>query len=361
MSCHVPKNNSDVIVTYSGHAEANFEPEKYFQNTTLKSIITSTTSQITTNKERIKIFVPEYIINRAMSTTDYPFTEEDDVVFIPNEKAAIPRYGDEFPSRNKMRIEDLMKKSVGDIINDQNIRIESNTEAPKDIFFISGKNNENIETSTKTRKTETKIESRRSGKETLKLDCRNLDCNNTISSVCGGKYEHREWRYRIFLNDCYFRKVNCAFKYPENRYKLVLLEKCKNTGAHVQRPAMIYNPSPPAYVKQAIKLNSTRRNLISRRSETRDIDGQACSHACPITCPEDYEPECAVSSNGNQRVFLNHCKLDYNSCTFGVVWYKRPLSECVGGRKADMRQNRAFIGWMQRVGIVDNKGRLVLS
>ncbi|RVE40031.1 hypothetical protein evm_015319, partial [Chilo suppressalis] len=96
-------------------------------------------------------------------------------------------------------------------------------------------------------------------------------------------------------------------------------------------------------------------------SFNKELDGRFCSHLCPSSCPEQYEPECAVSNKGERRVFMNHCKLDYNSCSYGTVWQKRPLAECVGGKKADLTRNSAFIGWMQRVGIVDNKGRLKLE
>uniref|UniRef100_A0A2H1VEH8 SFRICE_008459 n=1 Tax=Spodoptera frugiperda TaxID=7108 RepID=A0A2H1VEH8_SPOFR len=97
------------------------------------------------------------------------------------------------------------------------------------------------------------------------------------------------------------------------------------------------------------------------QSMSMDAKGRFCSHTCPSSCPEDYDPECAISATGQKRVFMNHCKLDQNSCFYSVVWHRSPLSECVGGEKAHLHQTRGFVGWMQRVGILDKKGHLVLE
>ncbi|CAH2217444.1 jg10548 [Pararge aegeria aegeria] len=140
---------------------------------------------------------------------------------------------------------------------------------------------------------------------------------------------------------------------------MVPVEYCKNIGAHYLTRPYAFKPVPLPQNEAANV--ETRRTFASRRSLNMGVDGSFCAHACPASCTEEYDPQCALSSSGQRKVFLNHCKLDYNSCLYKVVWHRRPLSECVGGKKADMTQNRGFIGWMQRVGIVDKKGRLVLS
>lgn len=64
-----------------------------------------------------------------------------------------------------------------------------------------------------------------------KLNCNDVKyCNNTIKSVCGGKIEHKRWKYRLFLNECFFRKVNCAFKQEINsKYFLIIVFYCITT------------------------------------------------------------------------------------------------------------------------------------
>ncbi|XP_063835965.1 uncharacterized protein LOC135085139 [Ostrinia nubilalis] len=345
--CHTPKNNSDVIVTYAGHAEANVETKFEPKPIPEKPETTSTT-------EHVKIMIPE---SYTAETT--PFFEDDteSVVFVPNEK---PVFRNDDYRADRMSIGDIvMRKSVGDILSDKNIRVAS--ESPNEqILFISGKNSEHADN---TRRKETAYEPRTSAKETKKigLDCSNLDCNNTLKSVCGGKMEHKTWRYRLFLNECYFRKVNCGFKYEVNRFRVMPDELCKPIGSHHSERPFVYNPPLPILPVEKPVPVVMRRSPSSRRSLNLEIDGSFCSHPCPTTCPDDYSPECAVTTKGQRKMFVNHCKLDFNSCSYGTVWHRRPLSECVGNKKADLRQNRAFIGWMQRIGIVDSKGRLVMA
>lgn len=94
------------------------------------------------------------------------------------------------------------------------------TENPhKDTVFISGKNNDNVE----------KHEIRRQKTEDVRpnptkstkirqptLDCNHLECNNTVNSICGGREIEKKWKYRLFLNECFFRKVNCGFQHATN-------------------------------------------------------------------------------------------------------------------------------------------------
>ncbi|CAK1554299.1 unnamed protein product [Leptosia nina] len=313
-SSHIDKNNSDVIITYEGHNEA----ERVLKQ---GDVILNEDSKYTTE-----------------DTSSFQ-TEPNDIVFIPNEREVV---------RNEdkhVRIDDLMQKT-----NIHNImKVSTNTESPtEDIIFISGKNNENVE---KTVQEKPQVKSNPA--KPIRIDCTNLDCNSTMQSVCGEKEEDRKLRYRVFLNECYFRKVNCAFKHQNNRYRSVSMEYCKNIGGRVLPKPYMSKPS--------VEIKLDTRRFSSRRTLNMGVDGTFCGHACPTHCTEEYDPQCAVSASGEWRVFVNHCQLDFNSCLHGAVWQRRPLSECVGGKKADMRQNRGFIGWLQRVGIVDKRGKLVLS
>ncbi|KAL0808842.1 hypothetical protein ABMA28_012513 [Loxostege sticticalis] len=341
---HIAKNNTDVIVTYSGHAEANDEPKFVPKPTT-------TTTE--------KVVVQEYY---ATETTKFYEDETEGVVFVPNDKPDVRNYD---YHDDRVRIDDLVsKRRIGDLINDKNVRVAS--ESPnEEILFISGKNNELAEV---TIQKEREIEQKKIAKEKkkkAKLNCKHLECTNTLKPVCGGKVEHKQWRYRLFMNDCYFRKVNCAFKYEENRFIDMPVDMCKHIGGHhrekPERPFVLNAPQPILPRETPAPPVERRISSASRRSLNIEVDGTFCSHDCPTSCPEDYSPECAVTTKGQRKVFVNHCKLDYNSCSYGTVWHKRPLSDCVGNKKADLQQNRAFIGWMQRVGIVDNKGRLVMA
>ncbi|CAH0731198.1 unnamed protein product, partial [Brenthis ino] len=333
---HIAQNNSEVFVSYSGHSDLE-RLEKLEEHVPQKE------EKVTEKEEKI---------------TKVSETVTEGVVFIPNEKPV-------FRVEDGMKIDDLVNtRRIGDLMENINVA----TEKPQqDILFISGKNNENLETLDASKKQNNHQDSGRlvpkssKAKKPKPIDCTHLNCNNTINSVCGGKEEDKRWKFRLFLNECFFRKVNCGFQYAVNRYNIVPLEKCKNIGAHLVSRPFVFKPIPmPLQNKPSIQ-NETRRSFSSRRSLNMGIDGSFCAHACPSSCTDDYDPQCAVSNSGVRKVFLNHCKLDYNSCLYKVVWHRRPLSECVGGKKADMTQNRGFIGWMQRVGIVDRKGRLVLS
>ncbi|XP_045509129.1 uncharacterized protein LOC123704728 [Colias croceus] len=335
LSSHIDKNNSDVIVTYTGHSEVKDSiPQAIHKH---EENVHSDLEKPKQNEDR------DTDMNERERDKQSDPTEGNDVVFIPNDKEVI-------------RNEDYKNVGVKDMIGETNIdgimrHVKVDTESPNhDIIFISGKNDENIE------KTKEKPNTQQKTGKKVKLNCNNLDCNNTVDTVCGGKEEERKWKYRLFMNECYFRKVNCGFKHTSNRYKIMPMESCKNIGGRYSSRPFVYVPQPVAS-----RINETRRSFSSRRSLNMAIDGTFCSHSCPLHCTEDYDPQCAMSATGERRVFLNHCKLDYESCFYNAVWHRRPLSECVGGKKADMRQNRGFIGWLQRVGIVDKRGRLVLS
>ncbi|XP_072946633.1 uncharacterized protein [Epargyreus clarus] len=326
-SAHIDGNNSDIFVSYSGHSEVNMpnivSEQKIVENKEFKPVIAQETTEAKT---------------------------EADVFFIPNEKPVIRN---DYLDNDAVKITDVMNErnlKIGDIINDKSATEPAN----EDILFISGSNNENVEKIDKKRKHEDSITKK---PKTTKLNCSNLDCNNTVESVCGGKIDNKKWKYRLFMNECFFRKVNCAFKYPSNRYILVEMNKCKHIGSHsIRRPDDFQPIALPLS-----DLEETRRSFASRRSLNTNMNGISCAHTCPIACTEKYEPQCAATPSGQHKTFLNHCQLDYHSCVYNIEWQIRPLSECVGGKKADMRQNRGFIAWMQKVGIVDNRGRLVLS
>ncbi|KAJ8704809.1 hypothetical protein PYW08_012129 [Mythimna loreyi] len=355
-------NRTDtVFLRYGGHAEANGGYRD--QTTTIKTTEKPTTTTTTT-------------VETTPSTTTKVYEEEatESVVFVPNNPP--PDLKDEedyLYDGHGLRIKDVMSmKTVHDAMN-KDFHAEKKDDTPaEDIVFITGKNHdfEKPPPEEKPRRRNNNNNNynnyyRRDEIEDVvtekpKLNCKNLNCNNTINSVCGEKFVENNWKTRLFMNDCYFRKVNCGFKYEVNRYKQVELTRCKNHRAHYETP-FSFKPRPYAYDKPEAKPKETRRSSSSRRSMAKNLDGAFCSHPCPVTCTDDYDPQCAVSGTGQKRMFLNHCKLDLNSCFYGVVWHKKPLSDCVGGRKADMRQNRGFIGWMQRVGIVDKSGRLVLE
>ncbi|KAG6462273.1 hypothetical protein O3G_MSEX013154 [Manduca sexta] len=238
--CHTA-NNSDVIVINSGHADVVDQP----QNIINEPKTTETT-------ENTKLMIPE------TTTTEAEIEATEDVVFVPNEKEVQRNFDDD-----KMKIGDILyRKTVGDIMNDRNVRIE--TEAPnEDIVFISGKNNENIETSKIERNKEVNIQKKEKPKKKF-IDCANLDCNNTLNSVCGVKKDNGHLKYRLFLNDCYFRKVNCNFKYEENRYKQIELERCRNIASHNTERPFSYNPMPLPPPRPS-PMDKSRRSLSSRR------------------------------------------------------------------------------------------------
>ncbi|CAG9566134.1 unnamed protein product [Danaus chrysippus] len=151
---------------------------------------------------------------------------------------------------------------------------------------------------------------------------------------------------------------NRNIQMADTGYSVVSMDYCKGIARRDSRaPMTMYMPGPKLKEKNI----DTRRSIVSRRSLTKSVEGRNCDHECPVSCTDDYNPLCAINEVGARKVFLNHCQLDLNSCSHKLVWHLRPLSECVGGRKADMTQNRGFIGWMQRVGIVDKKGKLVLT
>ncbi|KAJ8706677.1 hypothetical protein PYW07_012755 [Mythimna separata] len=353
-------NRTDtVFLKYGGHAEANGGYRD--------QIIVKTTVRDTTTAKATTVHV-----ETVPPTTTKVYEEEEateNVVFVPNNAPPIRRDEDEYLyDGHRMSIGDIMSmKSVHDAM-DKNFHVEKNpgSESPNaDIVFITGKNNDYEDKTTTTKRYYNNNNYGEEDTEDVviakpKLDCKHLNCNNTINSVCGEKYVDSNWVNRLFLNDCYFRKVNCAFKYEVNRYKQVEVNRCKNIGAHRgERP---FSFKPRRFLdKPALKPMDSRRSSSSRRSMAKELDGDFCSHPCPESCTDNYDPQCAVSGTGQKRMFLNHCKLDLNSCFYGVVWHRKHLAECVGMQKAEMRQNRGFIGWMQRVGIVDKKGRLVLE
>ncbi|CAK1592501.1 unnamed protein product [Parnassius mnemosyne] len=350
---HTPINSSDLIVTYEGHSEV--------ENAKPVSLAKHDTPETGVGNEMFKV-EPKLTKPVVTDTTEAYLEAKEDVVFIPNEKP-VQRNEDYLYDREEVKMKDLLTSRVSDVLSDKKVSVE--TEAPsKDVVFISGKNQE-YDAKDNTNKSDRKHRKEQpeivpETRETFKtINCSNLDCNITQDPVCGGKLEQNKWKYRLFLNECFFRKVNCAFRYRENRYKQVPAEKCNNVGAQYSERPFVYIPHPLPTPKPAIVRNE-RRSFSSRRSMSMGSDGQFCSHACPASCTDDYEPQCGISATGQKRVFLNHCKLDFNSCFYRVVWHVRPLSWCVGGQMADMRQNRGFIAWLQRVGIVDKKGKLVL-
>ncbi|XP_041983657.1 uncharacterized protein LOC121736500 isoform X2 [Aricia agestis] len=296
-------NDSNIIITRAGHSD-------------------------------IDRIIPEKITNKEeKQNIDQPI--DSDVVFVPNSET---RGNERHENYNINRVtERTIEKTVAE-----------QSEQSKDVIFITGKNNEDVEKINKhtiQKQSETGRDVFVRGKEkhndvvvqrkNMPLDCSNVICNNTLHSLCGERKDQGISKYRLFRNECYLRKVNCEFKDEFNRYVEVELEKCAKIAAHL--------PESP------------------QESLSMGVDGRACQHDCPTYCTDVYVPECALSSSGQQKVFLNHCKLDLDSCLRDTVWYRRPLYECVGRKRTQVEQNREFIVWMQRSGLIDKKGKLIKS
>ncbi|KPJ00398.1 hypothetical protein RR46_06988 [Papilio xuthus] len=303
---HTPKNNSDVYITYQEHSELGND-----------KILEAKQDDIDKNK-----ITPKTQTDAV--TENYEPTFED-IVFVPNEKPIIRN--EDLINNEEIKIDDLMnRKYLNNVMEERKV---VKTDSPNEhVLFITGKNKEdeefNIDKETKRNQRTKSIFDDISKVIKRKVNCSSLDCNNNQDPVCGE-----------------YRKVN--------------LTKCEQVAAlNFEKPTYKLKTAP---IKPA-NVNNTRRTFSSRRSLMIDIDGKFCSHSCPVSCTDDYDPRCAITSNGQMRVFANHCKLDFNSCLYRIVWHARPLSHCVGGRKADMQQNRRFISWMQQAGIVDKRGRL---
>ncbi|XP_041983656.1 uncharacterized protein LOC121736500 isoform X1 [Aricia agestis] len=331
-------NDSNIIITRAGHSD-------------------------------IDRIIPEKITNKEeKQNIDQPI--DSDVVFVPNSET---RGNERHENYNINRVtERTIEKTVAE-----------QSEQSKDVIFITGKNNEDVEKINKhtiQKQSETGRDVFVRGKEkhndvvvqrkNMPLDCSNVICNNTLHSLCGERKDQGISKYRLFRNECYLRKVNCEFKDEFNRYVEVELEKCAKIAAHLPESPQEYVQNVPIITEEVRvpkrrinikKQNKIRRSFKSRRSLSMGVDGRACQHDCPTYCTDVYVPECALSSSGQQKVFLNHCKLDLDSCLRDTVWYRRPLYECVGRKRTQVEQNREFIVWMQRSGLIDKKGKLIKS
>ncbi|KAJ2942454.1 hypothetical protein O0L34_g16059 [Tuta absoluta] len=358
---HTPANTSSIIMV-GGHADMQ---DTVFLTTKPAGVTGVTTRKTTANSDSSDELTQDEHHGKKKE-------EEGDVVFVPT--------GRNIFMNDEALHEDTIRMS--DVLDNKRVSGVKETEKPGDILFIQGKNNErqsrpNVETRrmsnvNEENKGEFKYidyedEETKKGTTPVPLDCEHLDCEHVIDSVCGGKMERSEMKYRLFKNECFFRKVNCGFNYATNRYLQVDLDFCKNIATHVTRQ---YDNYPMYYQKietQQIRPQKRRndieptRRFSGRRAMIMNEGGKYCSHACPTMCTDVYEPECALSASGLRRVFRNHCSLDLNSCEYQMLWRVRPLSECTGVMKADMHQNRAFIDWMQKSGIIDRKGKLVLN
>ncbi|CAH1642682.1 unnamed protein product [Spodoptera littoralis] len=390
-NCDNNRTHSDVYIQYSGHAEADEadlpETIPYTTKKTTTTAAPTTKTSTTVNITVLSVTTPNTTIVttpktpapttettttttttiKPVTTTTVEMSEEqtDAVIFLPDVRTG--RRDDGYI--DGMHIKDLLMKPLPEVMNNK-FHEEKLLDAQKDaVVFVAGKNGE-IDTDkkqdTNANYNSNQVDDYEDPNTKVppipRLNCSNLDCNNIIHSICGGKIVNREWKYRLFLNDCYFRKVNCGYKYKVNRYIRLPLDKCKTTGTHqVERP-FSFTPKIYNFDKVETKPESLiRKGYASRRSMTMTAKGEFCSHPCPAACPDNYDPECAISATGQKRVFMNHCKLDENSCFYSVVWHRSPLSVCVGGDKANIHQSRSFISWMQRVGILDAKGHLVLE
>ncbi|CAG9790518.1 unnamed protein product [Diatraea saccharalis] len=118
--CHTPKNNSDVIVTYSGHAEA-LNPAPILKP--------STVEPETTRKEIATEFIYTTQFKYSKRTTPFYDEDTDSVVFVPNEKPIYRNRDTDFMEHDddRMSIKDVLTKgkSINDVLNDKRIIIET--------------------------------------------------------------------------------------------------------------------------------------------------------------------------------------------------------------------------------------------
>lgn len=106
---HTLKNQTDVIVTYSNHADAEPKP-----------------IQVETKTE-IQIIIPETPVTEKMrdSTEGNEERDSDEVVFVPNEKE-VERNEDYLMNSPRIRVEDFMaRRTVDDVMNNGHVRVET--------------------------------------------------------------------------------------------------------------------------------------------------------------------------------------------------------------------------------------------
>ncbi|XP_048003062.1 uncharacterized protein LOC125239491 [Leguminivora glycinivorella] len=355
---HMAHTTSDVITTYMGHSDVQ-APVQPFRKGNKKGERGGKG-----RGDKLKTEEKKNDEDFLEQTTAHPETGND-VVFIPsgNNDPSFRRSGG--ARRDEYSVKDMMERvAVGDVINE---RYRTETEAPAEgaVVFKPGKNDERTEEKIKHEMDDERIEQAvKEYKEIYEnpMDCENLDCENVLEAVCGVKLENKRPKYRLFKNECFFRKVNCGLKYDYNRYRTVSIDQCDGVGSHLppqEHTGWIQYQPRPLPRSQPSGGQTSGRRTNSRRAMTANADGLPCNHYCPTRCPDMYTPVCAYTSN-RARVFQNHCQLDLQSCSDGSVWQERALAECAGDVRAEVHERAAFISWMQRMGILDKKGHLVM-
>ncbi|XP_063371995.1 uncharacterized protein LOC134660198 [Cydia amplana] len=357
-------NTSDVITTYMGHSDVQTPVD--FRKGNEKGRNSGGErkgDKLKSEREEKEANDSDYLEQTTAATE-----AGNDVVFIPSGNSDAQSFrragrarGDEYS------VKDMMERvAVGDVINE---RYKTETEPPEGgVVFKPGKNDERTEEKIKHELDDEKIEQAvKEYKEAYEnpMDCENLDCENVLEAICGVKLENKRPKYRLFKNECFFRKVNCGLRYDYNRYRTVSIDQCDGVGSHLppqeQTGWLQYQPRPlPRSQPSGGGGQSSGRRSASRRAMTSNPNGLPCDHFCPVRCPEVYAPVCAYTYPERARVFQNHCLLDLQSCNDGSVWHERALSECAGDVRAEVHERAAFIGWMQRMGILDKKGHLVM-
>ncbi|XP_061727399.1 uncharacterized protein LOC133532657 [Cydia pomonella] len=415
---HMAHNTSDVITTYMGHSDVQAPVDFRKGNEKgRKSGGERKGDKLSEREERKE--KGEANDSDYLEQTTAPTEAGNDVVFIPSGNSDSQSFRRaESARRDEYSVKDMMERvAVGDVINE---RYKTETEPPEGgIVFKPGKNDERTEEKIKHELDDEKIEQAvKEYKEVYEnpMDCENLDCENVLEAVCGVKLENKRPKYRLFKNECFFRKVNCGLRYDYNRYRTVSIEQCDGVGSHLPPQEhtgwLQYQPRPLPQIQLSGGGQSSGRRSASRRRKTCECDrlgnhppgvhwlaavpaqafvktsdkwwrseqrgdellqdaflpsamtanaeGLPCDHFCPVRCPDMYAPVCAYSFPKRARVFQNHCSLDLQSCNDGSVWQERALSECAGDVRAEVHERAAFIGWMQRMGILDKKGHLVM-
>ncbi|XP_037972382.2 uncharacterized protein LOC105388971 [Plutella xylostella] len=339
--CECDEGPSDVIVTFgSGHSDSErlVNAPRFIDQSD-----TRIESSSTPNSE-------------GQPTSPAP--EQGSVLFIPRNND-----DEEYLRKSEDRMQDLLhgRRTMEDVA-----RKAFDATTNGDNVFMAGKNYDELDKKEK-KKSNRRAENHEEANDysttaaPKRINCKNLNCDHQkLNPTCGAKLDHNSVKYRLFRSKCLLRKVNCGLNHDSNRYTIVEPNYCEHVGRHGQPPPPNYRPSTNYSYrkKQDLPPLETRRLMASKRSQNMDINGQFCFHICPIVCPDQYEPECAISETGQKRVFMNHCHLDMSSCKEDTAWRAQPLVQCVGEEAAENKQTRSFVAWMQNVGVVDARGRL---
>ncbi|XP_063631115.1 uncharacterized protein LOC134802398 isoform X2 [Cydia splendana] len=230
---HMAYNTSDVITTYTGHSDVQAPVEFRKGNEKgRKSGGERKGDKLKSEREEEKEANDSDYLEQTTAATE----AGNDVVFIPSGNSDAQSFRRaEGARRDEYSVKDMMERvAVGDVINE---RYKTETEPPEGgVVFKPGKNDERTEEKIKHEMDDERIEQAvKEYKEVYEnpMDCENLDCENVLEAVCGVKLENKRPKYRLFKNECFFRKVNCGLRYDYNRYRTVSIDQCDGVGSHL--------------------------------------------------------------------------------------------------------------------------------